>query len=102
MKDSSVVRRVSPQSLPTSLTFFSKVDALEEARALAKFLQDASEAMAVSGALDSRNSSGLRQCFALLRDQLDIVAGAYRFPLAGSAEDPELCHRVEDSRHEQY
>ena len=95
MPDSSAIRRVSPRSLPHCLAFYSRSDALEMARDLALFLQDATEAMAASGALDNRNASGLFQCFSLLRDELDIASGAYRLPFAGNAEDPELCHREE-------
>ena len=96
MSDSSVNRRVSPRSLPSSLTHFSRSDALESARALARFLQDATEAMALSDALNKRTAYGMFQCFELLNDKLDIASGAYQFPLAGKFDDPELCHREDE------
>lgn len=96
MSDSSVNRRVSPRSLPSSLTHFSRSDALERARALARFLQDATEAMALSDELNKRTAYGMFQCFELLNDKLDIASGAYQFPLAGKFDDPELCHREDE------
>ena len=97
LTNSSLNRRVSPRSLPSSLTHFSRSDALESARALARFLQDATEAMALSDALNKRTAYGLFQCFELLNDKLDIASGAYQFPLAGKSDDPELCYREEEN-----
>lgn len=97
MSDSSVNRRVSPRSLPASLTHFSRSDALESARALAQFLQDATEAMALSDALNKRTAYGMFQCFELLNDKLDIASGAYQLPFAGKSDDPELCYREEEN-----
>lgn len=96
LTNSSLNRRVSPKSLPSSLTHFSRSDALESARALARFLQDATEAMAHSDALNKRTAYGMFQCFELLNDKLDIASGAYQFPLAGKFDDPELCHREDE------
>lgn len=96
MPDSSMNRRVSPRSLPDCLTVFSRSDALEKARSLARFLQDATETMSTSGALSKQNAYGLFQCFELLNDELAIASGAYIFPFSGKTDDPELCHREDE------
>ena len=99
MLDSQLNRPVSPRSLPDCLTLFSRDDALEKARSLSRFLQDAVESMASGGSLSEQNSYGAYQCFDLLNDLLAIASGAYLFPLSGKESDPELCHREEVARH---
>ena len=88
--------KFSPRSLPYSLNFFSRDDALENARSLARFLQDATESMATAGTLGKENAYGLYQCFNLLTDELDIASGAYLFPMASHHEAKELFQRRED------
>ena len=100
MLDSTTNRSVSPRSLPDCLCLISRSDALEKARSLSRFLQDAVESMATGDFFSKQNAYGAYQCFDLLNDLLAIASGAYLFPLSGKDDDPELCHREEVARHD--
>ena len=96
LTNSSLNRPVSPRSLPDCLCLISRSDALERARSLSRFLQDAVESMASGNSFSQQNAYGAYQCFDLLNDLLAIASGAYLFPLSGKFDDPELCHREEE------
>ena len=82
-----------PDSLPRSLCHSSQFEVLEEARALAFYLQyvarlpqreeDPSEAVKLGSDL----------CFDLLIDKIEIAMGIYHFPYSGSFDAPALCIR---------
>ena len=82
-----------PDSLPRCLCHSSQFEVLEEARALAFYLQyvarlpqreeDPSEAVKLGSDL----------CFDLLLDKIEIAMGVYRFPYSGSFDAPTLCIR---------
>ena len=85
--------KAHPDSLPRCLCHSSQFEVLEEARALAFYLQyvarlpqreeDPSEAVKLGSDL----------CFDLLLDKIEIAMGVYRFPYSGSFDAPTLCIR---------
>ena len=85
--------KAHPDSLPRCLCHSSQFEVLEEARALAFYLQyvarlpqreeDPSEAVRLGSDL----------CFDLLLDKIEIAMGVYRFPYSGSFDAPALCIR---------
>lgn len=88
---------VGVSSLPWSLRHGGcKQDIIREARDIAVFLHDATmseEYGNTSNMGDAMN--GLRLCYSLLIDKLDIAIGDYRFP-AGTHDSsaPKLCERI--------
>lgn len=88
--------KVQTESLPWSLRHgCGTTDIIRDARDIAAFLHDATlseEYGNTSNMGDTMN--GLRLCYSLLIDKLDIAIGDYKFPTAGSSEDAALCERV--------
>ena len=82
-----------PDSLPRCLCHSSQTEALEEARALAFFLQYV--ARLPQGEEDPSEAVNLGSdlCFDLLLDKIEIAMGVYRFPYSGSFDAPALCIR---------
>lgn len=94
---------VHVQSLPWSLRHCGHHNALEDARALAAFLNEATTTERIDGmAPDDTNLGNWREvlglCFRLLVDKLDIAAGIYKFPtLTHDNHAPRLCERTRGS-----
>ena len=63
--------------IPAVLRSLSKEDAVDNARHVAQFLQDATESMATNEVSSKENAYGMYICFSLLKDYLDIAAGEY-------------------------
>ena len=82
-----------PDSLPRCLCHSSQTEALEEARALAFFLQYAARLPQGEEAPSEAVKLGSDLCFDLLLDKLEIAMGLYRFPYSGSFDAPVLCIR---------
>ena len=82
-----------PDSLPRCLCHSSQTEALEEARALAFFLQYAARLPQGEEAHSEAVKLGSDLCFDLLLDKLEIAMGLYRFPYSGSFDAPVLCIR---------
>ena len=85
--------KAHPDSLPRCLCHSSQTEALEEARALAFFLQYV--ARLPQGEEDPSEAVNLGSdlCFDLLLDKIEIAMGVYRFPYSGSFDAPALCIR---------
>ena len=90
---------VHVDSLPWSLRHCGPNNALDDAKSIAVFLYETTTTERVSGlrpddvALGDWHE-GLRQCFHLLIDKLDIASGTYEFPsLTHERSAPCLCRR---------
>ena len=84
---------VHPDSLPRCLCHSSQTEALEEARALAFFLQYVARLAKADEAPSEVVKLGSDLCFDLLLDKIEIAMGVYRFPYSGSFDAPTLCIR---------
>ena len=84
---------VHPDSLPRSLCQSSQTEALEEARALAFFLQYVARLPQAEEASSEAVKLGSDLCFDLLIDKIEIAMGIYHFPYSGSFDAPALCIR---------
>ncbi len=84
---------VHPDSLPRCLCHSSQTEALEEARALAFFLQYVARLAKADEAPSEVVKLGSDLCFDLLLDKIEIAMGLYRFPYSGSFDAPALCIR---------
>ena len=82
-----------PDSLPRSLCHSSQTEALEEARALAFFLQYVARLPQGEEAPSEAVKLGSDLCFDLLLDKIEIAMGVYRFPYSGAFDAPALCIR---------
>ena len=82
-----------PDSLPRCLCHSSQTEALEEARALAFFLQYAARLPQGEEDPSEAVKLGSDLCFDLLLDKIEIAMGVYRFPYSGSFDAPALCIR---------
>ena len=82
-----------PDSLPRCLCHSSQTEALEEARALAFFLQLAARLPQKEEGGSDAIVLGSDLCFDLLIDKIEIAMGVYRFPYSGSFDAPALCIR---------
>jgi len=82
-----------PDSLPRCLCHSSQTEALEEARALAFFLQYAARLPQGEEAHSEAVKLGSDLCFDLLLDKIEIAMGVYRFPYSGAFDAPALCIR---------
>ena len=85
--------KAHPDSLPRSLCHSSQTEALEEARALAFFLQLAARLPQKEEGVSDAIVLGSDLCFDLLLDKIEIAMGVYRFPYSGSFDAPALCIR---------
>lgn len=85
--------KAHPDSLPRCLCHSSQTDALEEARALAFFLQLAAKLPQKEEGMSDTIVLGSDLCFDLLVDKIEIAMGVYRFPYSGSFDAPALCIR---------
>lgn len=66
----------APRSLPYCLQHASRADALDSAKCLALFLEEATESLFSCQNLSQPEAIyGMTQCFVLLRDKLDIASG---------------------------
>ena len=90
------------KSLPWNLRHCNMQVAAEEARDIAAFLSEVVTTPRVDN-IDPTDmaygdwNNGLRQCFFLLIDKLDILAGDYDFPvLTHDNKAPRLCRRYGD------
>ena len=82
-----------PDSLPRCLCHSSQTEALEEARALAFFLQLVARLPQKEEGMRDAIVLGSDLCFDLLLDKIEIAMGVYRFPYSGSFDAPALCIR---------
>ena len=82
-----------PDSLPRCLCHSSQTEALEEARALAFFLQLAARLPQKEEGVSDAIVLGSDLCFDLLLDKIEIAMGVYRFPYSGAFDAPALCIR---------
>ena len=71
----------------------SQFEVLEEARALAFFLQLATRLPQKEEGVSDAIVLGSDLCFDLLLDKIEIAMGVYRFPYSGSFDAPTLCIR---------
>ena len=79
---------VKPSSVPMCLRHVNSTTALEEAQALAAFLQDATEVIVENENGTSENCGwGLSLVFQLLRDKLAIASGELAFPLTATTDE---------------
>ena len=85
--------KAHPDSLPRCLCHSSQTEALEEARALAFFLQYVARLPQGEEAPSEAVKLGSDLCFDLLLDKIEIAMGVYRFPYSGSFDAPTLCIR---------
>ena len=85
--------KAHPDSLPRSLCHSSQTEALEEARALALFLQYVARLPQGEEDPSETVKLGSDLCFDLLLDKIEIAMGVYRFPYSGSFDAPALCIR---------
>ena len=85
--------KAHPDSLPRCLCHSSQTEALEEARALAFFLQLAARLPQKEEGVSDAIVLGSDLCFDLLLDKIEIAMGVYRFPYSGSFDAPTLCIR---------
>ena len=85
--------KAHPDSLPRCLCHSSQTEALEEARALAFFLQLAARLPQKEEGVSDAIVLGSDLCFDLLLDKIEIAMGVYRFPYSGSFDAPALCIR---------
>ena len=85
--------KAHPDSLPRSLCHSSQTEALEEARALALFLQLVARLPQKEEGGSDAIVLGSDLCFDLLIDKIEIAMGVYRFPYSGSFDAPALCIR---------
>ena len=85
--------KAHPDSLPRCLCHSSQTEALEEARALAFFLQLAAKLSQKEEGMSDTIVLGSDLCFDLLVDKIEIAMGVYRFPYSGSFDAPALCIR---------
>lgn len=82
---------VRQDSLPQCLRHISPGCALNDADALAAFLQSATTALlADEVCATDQDIYGLQLCFDLLRDKIAIGTGERPFPLCGNAKDTWL------------
>lgn len=79
-------------SVPRCLRHVSPGRALEEAGALAAFLQKAVAALLAEGDSlpDDGSAYGLELCFDLLRDKISIASGELNFPTCGLPHEKDL------------
>lgn len=78
-------------SVPRCLRHVSPGIALEEAGALAVFLQGVTTTRHEDGFLPSADYSwGLSLCFDLLRDKISIASGELNFPTCGLPHEKDL------------
>ena len=82
-----------PDSLPRCLCHSSQFEVLEEARALAFFLQLATRLPQKEEGVSDAIVLGSDLCFDLLLDKIEIAMGVYRLPYSGSFDAPTLCIR---------
>ncbi len=85
--------KAHPDSLPHCLCHSSQSEALEEARALAFFLQLVARLTQKEEGMRDAIVLGSDLCFDLLLDKIEIAMGVYRFPYSGSYDAPALCIR---------
>ena len=85
--------KAHPDSLPRCLCHSSQTEALEEARALAFFLQYVARLPQGEEAPSEAVKLGSDLCFDLLLDKIEIAMGVYRFPYSGAFDAPALCIR---------
>ena len=82
-----------PDSLPRCLRHSSQTEALEEAQALAFFLQLVARLTQKEEGMSDAIVLGSDLCFDLLIDKIEIAMGVYRFPYSGAFDAPVLCIR---------
>ena len=82
-----------PDSLPRCLCHSSQFEVLEEARALAFYLQYVARLPQREEEPSEAVKLGSDLCFDLLLDKIEIAMGVYRFPYSGSFDAPTLCIR---------
>ena len=85
--------KAHPDSLPRCLCHSSRTEALEDARALAFFLQFVARHPQKEERMSDAIVLGSDLCFDLLIDKIEIAMGVYRFPYSGSFDAPTLCIR---------
>lgn len=85
--------KAHPDSLPRCLCHSSQTEALEDARALAFFLQLVVRHPQKEERMSDAIVLGSDLCFDLLIDKIEIAMGVYRFPYSGSFDAPTLCIR---------
>lgn len=95
METSKETKCFRMQSLPQCLRHSNRRDALNDARAIASFLQ-----IAVTGItsleyeINHEEAKGADLCFDLLIDKIDIGRESYHFPMGTINEEvPGLCER---------
>lgn len=88
--------KVQTSSLPWCLRHgCGTTEIIREARDIAVFLHDASLSEEYGNRSNMGDAmNGLRLCYSLLIDKLDIAIGDYKFPVAGNSGDPVLFERV--------